>query len=193
MIDQIDFALAVLVVLSVPGPTNTLLALGGAANGWHRGLSLIPAVLAGYLLSTITLATALSSAATLYPELALGVRIACGLYLCYIALSTWKSTVKRELLCNGRDVFITTLLNPKNFVLAFGVFPISSDARGSFSAYITIFIGLCILVTSTWMLVGASLRSESGSHNATVQRVGAVILALFAGGIFVSAFAQQFR
>ncbi|MFN4191714.1 MAG: hypothetical protein ACK4FR_02120 [Tabrizicola sp.] len=53
-----ELALAILLLLLTPGPTNSLMLVAGAERGWSGALRLIPAELAGYFLSVLPLAMA---------------------------------------------------------------------------------------------------------------------------------------
>jgi threonine/homoserine/homoserine lactone efflux protein len=86
MQDPLVFALAVLAILGTPGPTNTLLATGGAAVGLRRSLALIPAEAAGYTISILTLGLLLGPILAGAPMLALAMRMAVGAYLLWLAI-----------------------------------------------------------------------------------------------------------
>jgi threonine/homoserine/homoserine lactone efflux protein len=51
-----ELTVAVLVLLLTPGPTNSLMLLAGAERGLTGALRLIPAEVAGYLLTVLPLA-----------------------------------------------------------------------------------------------------------------------------------------
>ena len=53
-----ELALAVLLLLLTPGPTNSLMLVAGAERGWSGALRLIPAELAGYFLTVLPLTLA---------------------------------------------------------------------------------------------------------------------------------------
>ncbi len=53
----LQFILAILLLLCTPGPTNTLMALGGYSRGWARALPLIGGELGGYLTVIVPVAT----------------------------------------------------------------------------------------------------------------------------------------
>lgn len=89
MEDPLLFALAVLVVLGTPGPTNSLLATAGATAGLRRSLPLIAAEAAGYTLAILTIGLLLGPVLAGAPLLAATLRLAVGAYLLLLAIRLW--------------------------------------------------------------------------------------------------------
>jgi threonine/homoserine/homoserine lactone efflux protein len=90
MENPVLFALAVLVVLGTPGPTNTLLATSGATARLRRSLPLIAAEAAGYTVSILTLGLVLGPVVAGAPFLAGVLRMAVGIYLLALAFGLWR-------------------------------------------------------------------------------------------------------
>lgn len=182
MLDPFVFSLTVLFILATPGPTNTLLATSGALVGVRRSLPLIAAELTGYLTAIACLHFLLGELVARHSWLNAGLRLAIGAYLLYAAWELW---TRREMLQGARTgvrfdrVLVTTLLNPKAIVFAFGVIPLSSpDAL----AYVAAFVGFVVAAASSWIAAGAfagAMASQQGSR--LIPRISAVVLALFAG------------
>jgi threonine/homoserine/homoserine lactone efflux protein len=183
MQDAVIFSLAVLGILGTPGPTNTLLATSGALAGVRRSLPLIAAEVAGYLIAIGTLSLLLGEVLRAHPWLATTLRAMIVLYLVHAALSLWQrgtAPAGPSVTAIGFErVFITTLLNPKALVFAFGVIPLSApDAAG----YVAAFVGFVVFAALSWIMIGASLgHAAAGARGSIVPRVSAVVLMLFAG------------
>jgi threonine/homoserine/homoserine lactone efflux protein len=199
--DLASFTLAVLAILLTPGPTNSLLATAGATNGWRRSLVLVPAEISGYVVSitTLTLLAAPLVAASSFVTTVL--KLACGSYLGYAAWRLWSSKLSpvdsRQI--RFRDVFITTVLNPKGLLFAFGIFPVSGPDNSSLIASrLAIFAVICVFVANVWIVAGALLRSRGTPHVAPVAylKVAAAVLAFFAVlllGSAIEAAVSQYR
>ena len=96
MQDPLLFSLTVLTILGTPGPTNTLLATGGASVGFRRALLLIPAEGAGYLISILTWGLLVGPLLASSPAVNLGMRVLVGCYLLYSAIRLWNSGLSRK-------------------------------------------------------------------------------------------------
>ena len=68
MTDPLLFILAVLTILGTPGPTNTLLATGGAVDGVGRSLPLLLGELTGYLVAIAVIRVVLGPVIAAYPS-----------------------------------------------------------------------------------------------------------------------------
>ncbi len=184
MQDPFLFTLAVLAILGTPGPTNTLLATSGALVGVRRSLPLILAELGGYLVAIGFLHGVLGGVLAASPALETALRLLIGCYLLFAAFELWTRRGALEgPACGVRweRVFVTTLLNPKALVFAFGVLPLSRPDTG---LYVLAFAALVAVAASAWIAVGALLgRTVSAPGSRLVPRVSAVVLACFAGVI----------
>ena len=182
MEDPFLFVLSVLAILGTPGPTNTLLDTSGAAAGVKASLPLIPAEAAGYLIAILTLGLALGPVVAASPLLAAALRIAVGGYLMLLAVRLWRrggATLADGRLVTPRQVFTTTLLNPKAIVFALGVVPFGAPRL---HLYLLGFVGMLIAVALCWIAAGAALgRAAAGTgRTGVVPRVGAAAVAAFA-------------
>jgi len=181
MEDPLLFALAVLTILGTPGPTNTLLATSGAAVGARASLPLVPAEAAGYLIAILTLGLALGPAVAASPLLAAALRVAVGGYLLLLAVRLWRrggASFAGGSAVTARQVFTTTLLNPKALVFALGVVPFGAPRP---HLYLLGFVGMLAVVALCWICAGAALgRAAAGAGRAgVVPRVGAAAVAAF--------------
>ena len=190
MVDPILFGIAVVAILATPGPTNTLLATAGAANGLRRSLPLIPAEVTAYLVAIMTIGFLIGPLVATVPMLAAALRLAVAVYLAVLALRLWRrggADIVRSRLVRPRDVFVTTLLNPKAVIFATGVIPLDHPDS---AAYVAAFCILLVIISLSWIgvgvVIGRGMLSAGGS--AIVPRVGAAALWAFAVVLTVTAF-----
>src|SRR5471032_1867976 len=119
MENPVLFAASVMILLIMPGPTNTLLATSGATVGLQRSTPLLLGEIAGYILSILLIEFVLGpsiSGAHLAPSI---LRIAAGAYLMFLSIKLWTTTFRiARAVISLRQVFVTTLLNPKAWVFA---------------------------------------------------------------------------
>lgn len=152
--------LAILVLLVTPGPTNTLLALGGAERGWRGALRLIPAELAGYLATTLPLALLGARLLMEVPAARLAVTVAAAVWVLWLAVALWRRPARPGTAAvTGRRVFVTTLLNPK--ALVFGLVLLPGPDAASVAAHFAAFVALIVLVAAGWAALGAAVRGGS--------------------------------
>ncbi len=187
------FVLEVLGVLAIPGPTNSLLFISGMSRGLQASLNLIFAEVGAYLISISSLVLVLEPVTRTHSIVPQLLRVACSIYLIHLAIRLWRSG-GRELLDSHpitvRRVFFTTLMNPKNLIFAFGIFPTPSAEPGELLPYLAGFSGICTGVASGWIVAGAMIQSNAAQqiHLGWVYRGEAFLLAGFAIVIFVSAY-----
>jgi threonine/homoserine/homoserine lactone efflux protein len=179
MTDPVLFILAVVSILGVPGPTNTLLATAGAMDGARRSLTLIPAEAAGYLSTILTLGLLLKPMVLSELHLAGILQAAVGAYLLVLALRLWRSGARmpseRRSAISPRQLFVTTLLNPKGIVFALVVIPFGAPRVWP---YLIGFVLLCVAASISWITVGAILGRVAGERGwvEMVPRVGAAAI-----------------
>ena len=91
-----EFTLAILLLLCTPGPTNTLMALGGYARGWLRGLPLIAGELGGYLLVIVPVATLAAPFFDAYPQALVWAKLAAGVWVLYLGYRRGRRKSRRR-------------------------------------------------------------------------------------------------
>lgn len=192
MSDLLSFAAAVVGLLAVPGPTNTLLATAGATEGAGRAYRLLPGEIGGYLISigvlTQVLAPVVSGLALASPIL----KGFAAVYLAWLAIRLWRDPATAtdadgSRTIRLRDVFVTTLLNPKGLIFSFVIFPAGTIV--DLIPYLTLFSALVVACGGAWVLLGGVIRSSSHAFatGRTVARTGAMVLSVFAATFVVSA------
>lgn len=188
MIDPVLFILAVLSLLAAPGPTNVLLATAGATAGVQASIKLLGAALAGYLLAVAALRLALGPVIEATPWAGIALKVAVALYLIWVAVALWRrsASLTGDGAVTMRAMFVTTLLNPKSLVFAFGIIP---AAHSSLWAYIAALAVAILAVGLGWVLIGRMIGAASGQrHSDTIGKVASVTLVGFAALLFGSAF-----
>ena len=189
MQDPLLFSLTVLTILGTPGPTNTLLATGGASVGFRRALLLIPAEGAGYLISILTWGLLVGPLLASSPAVNLGLRVLVGCYLLYSAIRLWNSgalsKVSSAAIISSRQVFLTTLLNPKAIVFALAVIPFTAPRPW---AYVVAFLCMTAAVATAWIFAGAAMGGVAAATGRShiVPRVGAAFVGIFAAMLMAS-------
>lgn len=181
MQDPLLFTVTVLLILGTPGPTNTLLATAGATVGFRRALPLLPAEAAGYLVAILVIGLALGPFIAGLPAVAIGLRLAVGAYLALLAVKLWRrGPVDLSVMpVTPRQVFVTTLLNPKAIVFALGVIPFGA---GHWWPWMLGFLGLLSGVALGWILLGSLLGRAAGAAGRAglVPKLGAAAVGAFA-------------
>ena len=189
----LPMALLAALILVVPGPTNTLLFSAGLQVGLRRALPLVGAEAAGYGLSILAWGSVLLVVAADRPWLLGGMKWLCALYLLWLAIKLWRCGAARlvaERRSTGRfEVFLATLLNPKAFLFASSVFPLSAfQSVQQFVWFMGVFLLVLVPIGSLWTCLGhlLTLRSAWSMHAGTFLRTASVMLMLFSASIAYS-------
>jgi threonine/homoserine/homoserine lactone efflux protein len=191
MEDPALFVLTILAILGTPGPTNTLLATGGATVGWRRALVLMPAEATGYLIAVLFIGLVLGPVVARSPMIGTALRMLVAVYLLVLALRLWRRggamAMAQQTPITPRQVFVTTLLNPKSIVFALGVMPFGSP---HLAIYFAAFLGLVLSVAFCWIVAGAAMgrMAHAAGRSSVVPRVGASAIGVFAVLLIVSPF-----
>jgi threonine/homoserine/homoserine lactone efflux protein len=182
------FLLSLLALLLSPGPTNTLIAIGGATRGLVRALPLIGAELAGYLLVITPLALFGRPFLEAHPELSTAVRMAAAAWVMTLAIRLWAipgAAGQVGLVTFGR-VFVTTLLNPKGLVIGLALLPATTPL--GLLPWLGGFAAMVLIVATGWIALGALLgRATAGQVPPMVRRGAAGYLGFVAVGLAASA------
>jgi threonine/homoserine/homoserine lactone efflux protein len=189
MSDPLLFILAVLMLLGTPGPTNTLLATSGAVAGVRRSLLLLAGELSGYLVAIAAIRIVLGPVFAAYLLIGSALKVAVAVYLGWIAIKLWLRGARLSGPASAvslRNVFLTTLLNPKALIFALTIIPVAHPALPWFIAAFAVSV---VCVGFCWILIGRAIGATAGErHAGLVPRIASVALAGFAGLIFASAF-----
>lgn len=187
------FIVEVLGLLAIPGPTNSLLFVSGVSRGFRASLRLILGEVGAYLTSISLLLFALEPAISAYPTAPKLLRIACSIYLVHVAVTLWRSGGPAAQVSHPitlRRVLFTTLMNPKNLIFAFGIFPLPSAGFSERLPYLAGFSVICTAVACAWIATGSLLQSQfqQATHLPWLYRGEALLLTGFAIVIFASAY-----
>jgi|SRR5579862_751898 len=186
MTSIVGFALGLLAILVVPGPTNTLLATSGATVGLARSLPLLLCELIGYETAVAMIRLLLVPVLARMPS---GVRLMHALaaaYLVALAVGLWRWRLARATRAvRPHHVLITTLLNPKALLIALVLIPLSTAADARYWVVLTLLIPL---VGSGWIAFGRLLsRSAFQGLTALIPKAASAVLGVFAAILIVSA------
>jgi threonine/homoserine/homoserine lactone efflux protein len=202
MLSPLAFAVASLALLSAPGPTNTLLASAGATLGW-RAWRLIFVEAAGYTIAICAMVLLLGPALATMPDFVIALKLAVAAWLMWTSVSMWRkgskalrieenkelwlSTNRRDRLVRKRIVFVSTLLNPKCLVFAFGLMPSADTGVRNVLSYMAGLALIIMFAGSVWISVGSLIGRAGGTPY--VARTASVILACFSVALIGSTFA----
>lgn len=179
------FTAAVFLLLLTPGPTNTLLAVAGASSGFRRSLPLIGAEAGGYLLTITPLVTFAGPYLAAHPLAASVIKLCSALWVLLLATNLWRlpPTAMLASAVTSRQVFVTTVLNPKALIFGLVLVP-----HGSLVAVLP-WLGLVVLIVVTvaciWLGFGAALIRRA-NDTFVLRRVATTILMFFSASLAAS-------
>ncbi len=174
-----ELSLAILALLVTPGPTNTLMFLAGAERGLARALRLIPAELAGYLLTVVPLALAGAPLLQSHPGARAVLALAAGLWVAVLALRLWRlpRADGDHAAIGTASVFTTTLLNPKALIFGLVLLPHPEQAAANIANFAFQVVAVAVL----WQAGGAILGRSTGPRMPMLRRAAS----LWLGGLSV--------
>jgi threonine/homoserine/homoserine lactone efflux protein len=174
------FVSAVLVMLVAPGPTNTLMGVAGAQRGLARVVRLLPAELLGYLTTILPLVCLGAQLLAQAPVAAAVLKAGAAAWVMVLAVRLWglRGGGDARSDVTARNVYLTTMLNPKALIFGLVLMPAPGDA--TFLPKLGLF---CVMVTGValaWGTAGTLTQAGTGgSHRLRmVQRIASVWLAL---------------
>jgi threonine/homoserine/homoserine lactone efflux protein len=187
MHDPVLFTIATLTILAMPGPTNILVATSGGTVGFRRSLRLIGGEVTGYLVSITLTGLFLRSLLVHAPSVSAVLRMLVGGYLLLLAVGLWhhKSMDRSATMpITLRQVFITTLLNPKAIVFALAIVPFGAS---NVWLYLAGLAGLITSVAVAWVAFGAFVAAavDRRGYASLVPRLGAAAVAGFAATLML--------
>ncbi|SDT16968.1 Threonine/homoserine/homoserine lactone efflux protein [Pseudomonas asplenii] len=154
-------AIAILTILLIPGPTNSLLLQSGVSRGLgNYSLKLIFAEWIAYLLQITSWGLFIDGLAQDYAWVVVLTKIAAVLFLFYISLKLWFSV---QLEASGEPsvisvsaMFMATLTNPKGLFFASFVAPVGTFVQvESYLEFMAVFSLVILPVGLVWVGLGA--------------------------------------
>jgi threonine/homoserine/homoserine lactone efflux protein len=177
------FLTGILLLLLMPGPTNTLIMTAGTSQPLRRLLKLQMAEVAAYLIA-VTLLLMLETALGNWRALgAIGLKsIAIGIVL-FLAYRLWRhrrlAAAESGALISPRAIFLVTLFNPKSLVFAFALF---SPVAGPADLATRLALFAILIVACGWVWIGAGQMLAHGrlARNGLIPALSAAALCAFA-------------
>ncbi len=190
---SLGFLLGLIALLAVPGPTNILLATAGATRGWRAAPQLLLAELLSYLTAVAVLGFVLAPVVAGRPEVNSLLQCVAALLLFHTSWRLWRTRTElsHTPIVSWRQVTLTTLMNPKCLVIAFGLMPQdwTLDAASAF-AHLSLFALVTPVIGGFWIIVGQCGAQRLGPvATRGVPKFSAIALSVFALVLVRSAFA----
>ena len=175
----LPFLLSVAALLFVPGPTNTLLALAGAENGFRRSLPLLVAEASAYLLVVGSVSALLRAGSGEFVLLAPFLKLVSAAWVVRIAFAAWfRPSGASGRVVTIRRMFLTTLLNPKALVIATGIVPPAS--AGPLYVYLAVLCGCVTGAALAWLFMGSQFGRGRPTEATLLRKVTSIVLLGFA-------------
>ena len=176
-----------MILLLMPGPTNTLLATSGATVGFQRSTPLLLGEMAGYTLSILLIEFVLGPALSGAHPTAAILRGAAGAYLLLLSVKLWRTPFQlARAVVSMRQVFATTLLNPKALAFALIIIPFSSPHA---AVYFSAFTATVPAIGTLWIVAGSLIGRHTHPGRAkSLPKAASIILATMSAMLIGSAF-----
>ncbi|KER04941.1 LysE family transporter [Photorhabdus temperata subsp. temperata] len=188
--DCIKIASMVIMVLVIPGPTNTLLVSSGYSHGFIITLRLMLAEMFGYLIAISLWGLLLSTISHAFVWLIIVLKLFAAVYIAYLAFKVWHFSLgKKETKVHFSTVLFTTVLNPKAFVFATYVFPLTAFTLWSdYISSMTTFVCVLLPVSLIWVGMGKILyrggRKVGRLKPNLFYRFTSLVLSIFSFSMF---------
>ena len=183
MIESWLFVLAMIAVLMIPGPTNALLASSAHQQGLAKTSLLVPAELFGYFYAINLWALLIHLSTPTWPYLIDLLHALRAVYVFWLAFHLWKSSHlekhnQRFTSIRPKQLFFSTLKNPKAVLFAAGIFPYEAwDNPTNFFLVFAVFSLVLLPTALFWMSFGrAILSGESKQIKADLLYKGSAML-----------------
>lgn len=172
----LDFALALTALLLTPGPTNTLMALAAAERGWRSAARLLPAVVLAYATSVLPLALGGEVVLPAGTMLRHAVTLMAAFWVAALAVQLWRVPRKATPVAavSARDLFITTLVNPKGLIIGLVLLP----GQASLVQGLALFAVVLTAASAFWIALGTQLARKA--RMPLLRRLSATWLGLVA-------------
>jgi homoserine/homoserine lactone efflux protein len=189
------FVTAAILLLVMPGPTDTLVVSYVLTRGRRSALFSVPGVCLGYIVSLTLTLLGLGALLMTSAELFNALKIAGAVYLIYLGIKTWRAPVPDTLDDDGRlardkgrmfaQAFVVTALNPAGIMFYVAFFPQFIDVNRPLLPQM-VALGACFVVLGTlnsalYATLAAHVRRFINSYRArkAINRAtGGVLIAM---------------
>lgn len=178
----IEFIIAVAVLLATPGPTNTLMWLGGFSRGWQRALPLLTAEIAGYLTVVVPVVALAGPLLHQHPLLMDIAKLTASAWVLLLAVRLWRrsgdATGPGDV--SWLQVYTTTLLNPKALIVA--LILMAADPVKTILPWLAMFVASIVVFGCCWIVAGSLVQRLGAGRIGPrlARRVASVFLVGFA-------------
>jgi threonine/homoserine/homoserine lactone efflux protein len=189
------FVAAAILLLIMPGPTDTLVVSYVLTRGRRSALVSIPGVCLGYIVSLTLTLLGLGALLMTSAELFNALKIAGAAYLIYLGVKTWRAPVPETLDDDGRlardrwrmftQSFVVTALNPAGIMFYVAFFPqfinVERPLMPQMAALGACFVVLGTLNSALYATLAAQVRRFIHSYRArkNINRAtGGVLIAM---------------
>ena len=189
------FVMAAIVLLVMPGPTDTLVVSYVLTRGRRSALFSVPGVCLGYIVSLTLTLLGLGALLMTSSELFNALKIAGAVYLIYLGIKTWRAPVPQTLDDDGRlardagrmfaQAFVVTALNPAGIMFYVAFFPqfiaVERPLLPQMAALGACFVVLGTLNSTLYATLAAQVRRFIHSYRArkNINRAtGGVLIAM---------------
>jgi threonine/homoserine/homoserine lactone efflux protein len=177
------FVSGILLLLLMPGPTNTLIMTAGATQPLRRMLPMQLAEVTGYSIA-VSLLLVLEAALGDWRSVgAIGLKSIAVCIILWLAFHLWHkrrlAAADSSALISPKTIFFVTLFNPKSLIFAFAIF---SPVQGitDWAIKEALFAAFVILCGWAWIGAGHLLASGRLRGSSFIPCLSAVALCLFA-------------
>lgn len=193
--DLIPFAATALLLELTPGPNMVWLVLLTALHGRRAGLAAVAGVALGLLVVGLVAALGMASLVAEYPPLVTVLRWTGVAYLLWLAWESWPRGLGKlapsdlpdgRIVRHFRDGLVLNLLNVKSALFFLLALPEFARGAGPILPQALVLVLVYVLVATAihLVLVGMAGRAHAllrvQTRQRTIQRIGAILLALVA-------------
>jgi threonine/homoserine/homoserine lactone efflux protein len=165
------------VLLLVPGPTNTLVCIGASQKGVRGFPRFLRAELSGYASVIIPLGMLSGWLGQSFGTALTAVRLVAASWVLVLAVRMWSRTADTgsRSQVTSRDVYVTTLLNPKAMIFALVLLPLPGSAN--YLPRLALLAALMVTACAIWTSIGCGVMSATKTRfRPPVERIAAVFL-----------------
>lgn len=180
-------------ILMIPGPTNTLLFVSGLHVRLRTTLPLIATEALGYFIAISLLGFLLAFVSGRFLWLQAVIKGGSAAYISYLALKMWgRSHLIKERgdrIVNAKDMFVSTLTNPKGLLFASTIFPAEAFRTiQHFAVAMTCFLCILVPIGVGWASLGSACNHSHTLIGQTPRllRLASFVLMCLSGTLMYS-------